>query len=117
MNTPSIIIAGNDALNDNSSYETNSTADRNDYYQMANSQGQSQNNLNNPILDHQVKLLALIEKERGVLKELEKPKNKDGKKDFSELKNNIQMIQENLDNFFIYNIIKVSKKKLRKDDS
>ena len=107
MNTPTIAISGNEANNDNSSYETSSTADRNDYYQIvSNSQNLSQNDLHNQYNENRLKLSALIEKERGVLKKLDKPQSKDERKNFSELKSNVQMIQENLDNFFIYNLIK-----------
>lgn len=109
-NNPVLTVSNNN--NDSISNETSSTADKNDFYDI-NIDNQDNTGLivNQPNIS---KLSALIEKEKGVLLTIQN--KKEYKKDFEELKNNIQMIQHNLDNFFVYNMIKVSKKKMRKED-
>lgn len=61
------------------------------------------------------KLMKLIETEKAILKNKETG-YKIEKKAFSEIKNNIQMIQENLDNFFVINFLKAHKKKFDKKE-
>ena len=130
-------IPVNDSHTDNSSNETISTADRNEHYQ---NKRNSPGNLNyNELVDpfslynipsnsnnieeiNKQKLSILAEKEKLLINNkknasfnLDK-KAEEIKKEFSEIKNNLLMIKENLDNFFIYNIIKFNKKKCKKDE-
>ncbi len=102
------------AQSEESSNETVSTTDRilikNDYIAQ---QSQSQN-ISNPEIQLQMnKLFSLVEKERKILHHKEKFSPKGEKKSFNTLKNGIQMIHHNLDNFFT---LKINKKKLRKED-
>ena len=134
-------MANNDSHTDNSSNETTSTADRNENY---NNRRNSNENINyDNIVDpfalynipnsgnnieeiNKQKLSILAEKERLLInnkrnasfnneKKVEEIK-KENSKEFSEIKNNLLMIKENLDNFFVYNIIKFNKKKCKKDE-
>jgi hypothetical protein len=113
------LYQNNDNHTDNSSNQTTSTADRFETNQVS-AQNTQQMNLDGIPLNNEnniMKLAALIEKEKVVLKDLSvSNKKKETKKDFTEIKNNIQMIHHNLDNFFVYNFIKANKKKLKRDE-
>lgn len=116
------IILGIENLNNNtteseeSSNETLSTTDRiliKTDYSAQQVQEQSQEIINPEMEQHMNKLLSLIEREKKVLNHKDKVFPPSDKKSFNKLKNGIQMIHHNMDNFFT---LKINKKKFRKED-
>lgn len=103
---------GVDSENSN---QTKSTADKfnNELHQRpANFQPSVQTN--EEMLLNLVKLNSLIEKEKSLLSNAGKPSLH--KKQFADLKNSIQLIEENLDNFFVIPFLGKGKSKKKKDD-